>query len=237
MFVPRAATQPLERRASRAIVRPMTHPSLTVFDSLPAKERWFCRTRLKLAPLAEVAAQTSGTDVLDVGCGHGVLAALLVHAHPEWRVVGIDPDARKIEWASESIGKNPHTEFHAWTIEELAAKRPAAFDCVVIADVLCLISRDAWASVLASAKQALRPGGRLVLKDAENDGSWRAIKALMQERLMVHVLRRTLASGIGFATREELADYVRRAGFVVDDITSHARGYTTPHVILTAHLA
>lgn len=215
----------------------MTHPSLTVFESLPAKERWFCRTRLKLAPLQEVAAQTSGTDVLDVGCGHGVLAALILHAHPDWRVVGIDPHAQKIEWANESIGKGPNAEFHACTIEELAAERPAAFDCVVIADVLCLIARDAWPSVLASAKRVLRPGGRLVLKDAENDGSWRAIKALLQERLMVHVLRRTLASGIGFATREELADYVRAAGFVVDDITSHARGYTTPHVILTAHLA
>jgi 2-polyprenyl-3-methyl-5-hydroxy-6-metoxy-1,4-benzoquinol methylase len=237
MFVPADAVQRTEQRSSRAIVRPMTHASLTVFESLPAKERWFCSTRLKLAPLEEVAARTSGTDVLDVGCGHGVLAALLLHAHPQWRVVGIDPDARKIEWANESIGKSPNAEFRACTIEQLAAERPAAFDCVVIADVLCLIARDAWPSVLASAKRALRPGGRLVLKDAENDGSWRAIKALMQERLMVHVLRRTLASGIGFATRDELADYVRRAGFVVDDITSHARGYTTPHVILTAHLA
>lgn len=214
----------------------MAHPSLTVFDSLPAKERWFCRTRLKLAPLEEVAAQTSGVDVLDVGCGHGVLAALILHAHPEWRVVGIDPHAQKIEWANASIGKAAKAEFHACTIETLAAEHPAAFDCVVIADVLCLIAREAWPSVLESAKRALRPGGRLVLKDAENDGSWRATKALLQERLMVHVLRRTLASGIGFATREELAEYVRSAGFAVDDITSHARGYTTPHVILTAHL-
>ena len=75
------------------------------------------------------------------------------------------------------------------------------------------------------------------LKDAENDGSWRAVKALWQERLMVHVLRRTVSTGgIGFATREELAGYVMRAGFVVDDITSYARGYTAPHVLLTAHL-
>ncbi len=215
----------------------MSHPSLTVFEPLPAKERWFCRTRLKLAPLEEVAARASGPSVLDVGCGHGVLAALMLHAHPDWRVVGIDPDERKIDWANESIGKNPNTEFRAWTIETLADQRPASFDCVVIADVLCLIARDAWPSMLESARRLLRPGGRLVLKDAENDGSWRAIKALMQERLMVHILRRTLASGIGFATRDELADYVRRAGFVVDDITSHARGYTTPHVVLTAHLA
>jgi 2-polyprenyl-6-hydroxyphenyl methylase/3-demethylubiquinone-9 3-methyltransferase len=213
----------------------MTHASLKVFDALPAKERWFCRTRLKLAPLDQVAAQASGNHILDVGCGHGVLAALLLDDHPERRVVGIDPDERKIAWANESIGKNPNAEFRAMTIETLAAERPASFDCVVIADVLCLIARDTWAPFLDAARRLLRPGGRLILKDAENDGSWRAIKALWQERLMVHVLRRTVSTGgIGFATREELAGFVTRAGFTVDDITSYARGYTAPHVLLTA---
>ena len=140
-------------------------------------------------------------------------------------------------WANASVGKNANAEFRACTIETLAAERPAAFDCVIVADVLCLIARDTWASFLAAARQLLPPGGRLVLKDAENDGSWRAIKALWQERLMVHVLRRTVSTGgIGFATRDELAGYVTRAGFVVDDITSYARGYTAPHVLLTAHV-
>jgi 2-polyprenyl-6-hydroxyphenyl methylase/3-demethylubiquinone-9 3-methyltransferase len=214
----------------------MAHASLKVFDSLPAKERLFCRARLTLAPLEQVAAQATGRDLLDVGCGHGVLAAMLLHDHPERRVVGIDPDARKIAWAKDSVGENPHAEFRAVTIEALAAERPASFDCVIVADVLCLIARDTWAPFLAAARQLLKPGGRLVLKDAENDGSWRAVKALWQERLMVHVLRRTVSTGgIGFATREELAGYVTRAGFVVDDIVSYARGYTAPHVLLTAH--
>jgi 2-polyprenyl-6-hydroxyphenyl methylase/3-demethylubiquinone-9 3-methyltransferase len=214
----------------------MTHASLKVFDALPAKERWFCRTRLKLAPLDKVAAHASGTDLLDVGCGHGVLAALLLDGHPERRVVGIDPDERKIAWANESIGKNPNAEFRAVTIETLAVERPASFDCVIIADVLCLIARDTWPPFLDAARRLLRPGGRLVLKDAENDGSWRAIKALWQERLMVHVLRRTVSTGgIGFATRDELAGFVTRAGFSIDAIKSYARGYTTPHVLLTAH--
>jgi 2-polyprenyl-6-hydroxyphenyl methylase/3-demethylubiquinone-9 3-methyltransferase len=215
----------------------MAHPSLTVFDALPAKERWFCRARLELAPLEAVAAQATGRDILDVGCGHGVLAALLLHGHAERRVVGIDPDVRKIAWANESVGNKMNAEFHAVTIESLAAERPAAFDCVIIADVLCLIARDTWAPFLDAARQLLRPGGRLLVKDAENDGSWRAVKALWQERLMVHVLRRTVSTGgIGFATRDELAGHIARAGFTVDDIVSYARGYTAPHVLFIAHL-
>ena len=213
----------------------MSHPTLSVFAPLPLKERWFCRARLKLAPLEEVAARATGTTLLDVGCGHGVLAALLLHDHPERRVVGIDPDERKVEWARRSIGRDPRAEFRACTIEALAAERPASFDCVLIADVLCLISRDEWAPMLAASRRLLRSGGRLVLKDAEDDGSWRAKAAFGQEWLMVHVLRRTVSSGIGFATRAELEGYLTRAGFVVDEIAGYARGYGTPHVLFVAH--
>ena len=213
----------------------MKHPGLSVFAPLPLKERLFCRARLALAPLEQVAVRATGTTLLDVGCGHGVLAALLLHGHPERRVVGIDPDERKIVWARASVGRDSRAEFHACAIQTLAAERPASFDCVVIADVLCLIARDEWAPMLASARALLRRGGRLVLKDAENDGSWRATKAIWQERLMVHVLRRTVSSGIGFATRAELTGYVTRAGFVVDEVTSYARGYSTPHVLCVAH--
>jgi 2-polyprenyl-6-hydroxyphenyl methylase/3-demethylubiquinone-9 3-methyltransferase len=107
---------------------------------------------------------------------------------------------------------------------------------VIVADVLCLIARDKWAPFLAAARAFLRPGGRLVLKDAEDDGSWRAAKALWQERLSVHILRRTVSTGgIGFATRAELSRYVIDAGFTIETIESHARGYSTPHVLFVAH--
>jgi 2-polyprenyl-6-hydroxyphenyl methylase/3-demethylubiquinone-9 3-methyltransferase len=211
------------------------HPSLKVFDPLPRKERWFCRGRLSVAPLEQVAARASGTDIVDVGCGHGVLAAVLLHDDGRRHVVGIDPDARKIEWAKASVGRSPNTEFRACTIETLAAERPGQFDCVIVADVLCLIARDRWSPFLAAAHALLRPGGRLVLKDAEDDGSWRAAKALWQERLSVHILRRTVSTGgIGFATREELSRYVTDAGFTIEAIESHARGYSTPHVLFVA---
>jgi 2-polyprenyl-6-hydroxyphenyl methylase/3-demethylubiquinone-9 3-methyltransferase len=213
----------------------MPHPSLDAFAPLPLKERWFCRARLALAPLEQVAARAAGTTLLDVGCGHGVLAALLLHDHPERRVVGIDPDERKIAWARTSVGRDSRAEFRACTIEALAAERPASFDCVLIADVLCLVARGEWTPLLAATRRLLRPGGRLVLKDAEHDGSWRAAKALWQERITVHVLRRTVSTGIGFATRAELSRYVTDAGFVIDDITSYARGYSTPHVLFVAH--
>lgn len=85
----------------------MRHTPLEVFAPLPLKERWFVRARLALAPLHELAARARGNHLLDIGCGHGALLALLAVDHPERRVLGIDPDARKLDWARRSVGFVP----------------------------------------------------------------------------------------------------------------------------------
>lgn len=207
----------------------------TIFDALPLKERLFVRARLASAPLHELAARARGETLVDVGCGHGALIALLAVGHPERHVVGIDPDARKIAWARRSVGRCGNVELVACTIETLAAERPGAFDTVLVADVLYLLPAAQWTPFLRAAHALLRAGGRLVLKEAEDDGSWRVRKALWQERLMVGLLRRTRSSGaVGFAPRSVLAEAVRRAGFTVEETVALARGYTTPHVLFNA---
>jgi 2-polyprenyl-6-hydroxyphenyl methylase/3-demethylubiquinone-9 3-methyltransferase len=209
--------------------------NLDVFDDLPLKERLFVRGRLASAPLHELAARAQGLSLLDVGCGHGALLALLAVGRPERHVVGIDPDTRKIDWARRSVGRCGNVELIACTIDALAAERPAQFDTVLVADVLYLLTPRAWAPFLDAAHRLLRPGGRLVLKEAEDDGSWRMTKALWQERLMVHLLRRTHSSGaVGFVPRERIAEALRHARFAIEETVGLARGYSTPHVLFTA---
>lgn len=214
------------------------HPSLNVFAGLPLKERLFVRGRLASAPLAELAARAEGRDLLDVGCGHGVLVALLAVGFPERHVVGIDPDMRKIDWARASVGQEPNVELLACTIEQLAAERPGAFDTVLVADVLYLLAAPAWSPFLRAARMLLKPRGRLVLKEAEDDGSWRVKKALLQEQLMVRLLRRTHSSGaVGFAPRSVLLAALRDAGFALEETVPLSRGYSTPHLLLVARRA
>jgi 2-polyprenyl-6-hydroxyphenyl methylase/3-demethylubiquinone-9 3-methyltransferase len=213
----------------------LAHSSLNLFDSLPFKERLFVRGRLATAPLEALAERAVGARLLDVGCGHGVLVALLAAGQPGRRVVGIDPDERKIEWARASVGRLANVELRACKIEDLAAERPGEFDTVLVADVLYLLSAAAWPPFLGAAHALLRPGGRLVLKEAEDDGSWRVKKALFQEQLMVRLLRRTHSSGaVGFAPRAVLEAAVREAGFTIDEIVPLARGYSTPHLLIVA---
>ena len=213
----------------------MAHSSLKVFDGLPLKERLFVRGRLATAPLEALAARAEGARLLDVGCGHGVLVALLAVGSPGRHVVGIDPDERKIDWARASVGRLANVELRACTIETLAAERAGEFDTVLVADVLYLLAAAAWRPFLGAAHELLRRGGRLVLKEAEDDGSWRVRKALFQEQLMVRMLRRTHSSGaVGFAPRATLEAAVRAAGFAIEEVVPLARGYSTPHLMIVA---
>ena len=54
-------------------------PALALFSHLPPAERFHVHARAASAPLEAVASRVpSGGAVADVGCGHGLLTALLV---------------------------------------------------------------------------------------------------------------------------------------------------------------
>jgi len=207
------------------------HPALAAFAPLPLGERLFVRARLASAPLARLAAEARGPRVLEVGCGHGLLCALVADAWPDAEVVGVDVDARKIAWARASVGRLPRARFELGPAQGLLPAEAGRFDSVLVADVLYLLPLAEQRALLATCRRLLRPGGRLVLKEAEDDRGWRTWKALWQERLMVLALGRTRASGaLHFVPRETTVALLVGEGFRVDDVSSWKRHSTTPHV-------
>jgi 2-polyprenyl-3-methyl-5-hydroxy-6-metoxy-1,4-benzoquinol methylase len=208
---------------------------LSVFAALPLKERLFVRGRLASAPLREVAKRAPSGRIVDIGCGHGLMVALLAHQRPERTVVGLDPDPRKIDWARASVGTLPNVSLEVGTVQALAARAPQSFDAAVVCDVLYLLPRSDWRGFLEACRALLKPGGALLLKEAEADRSWRYYKCLAQERLMVQVLRRTQSSGgLGFVPRAEMELELSHAGFELDEVVGLSKGYTTPHVLFSA---
>jgi 2-polyprenyl-3-methyl-5-hydroxy-6-metoxy-1,4-benzoquinol methylase len=207
---------------------------LAAFDPLPLKERLFVRARLFSAPLMQVVGRAPPGRIVDIGCGHGLVVALL--ARPDREVVGLDPDPRKIEWARASVGASPRVRLEVGTVQELAAREPGTFDAALVCDVLYLLPQSDWASFLQATRALLKPGGVLLLKEAEADrASWRYWKCLAQERVMVQVLRRTRSSGgLGFVSRAEMVRHLQDAGFTRVESAPMGRGYTTPHVLFTA---
>lgn len=213
----------------------LTHPSLSVFKDLPLPERLFVRARLFTAPLEELTARVKGERILDVGCGHGLLCSLMAVGFPDRSIVGIDTDPKKIDWARRSIGKLGNTRFDVMNVERLASLEAATFDTITVSDVLYLLPESDWPDFLAACHQLLKKGGRMLLKEAEDDGGWRTRKALLQEQVMVRLLGRTKGSGgLGFSTRERTQELLTRAGFKVRETISLKKRSTTAHVLFVA---
>jgi SAM-dependent methyltransferase len=104
------------------------------------------------ALVERIVAESPGTDVLDVGCGTGIVARLFQAAG--CRVLGLDPDARMADLARErGLGVELAT-LEAW---EPAGRQ---FDIVVAGQAWHWVDPVAGA---ARAAQALRPGGRLAV--------------------------------------------------------------------------
>ncbi|MCY1046134.1 class I SAM-dependent methyltransferase [Corallococcus sp. bb12-1] len=209
--------------------------ALERYAGLPASERFHVHARASSAPLMAVASRLPAGTVADIGCGHGLLSALMALATPERRVLGVDLDARKVRWAQEALAGLPNVTLSVGSVEQLAAEHPGTLDAAVVCDVLYLLPEAQWLGFLKAVRGLLKPGGRFLLKEVEGDRSWKHAKALAQEWVMVSLLGRTKASG-GMVLRPRV-DGVRMlldAGFEVREVVGLGEGYTTPHLLYDA---
>ena len=103
-------------------------------------------------------------EILDLGCGYGIVAHWLTLFTPERRVHGVDFDAEKIRVAQVTARANPQVHFEHRDILEWP-EFPAC-DCALLCDVLHYFPRELKAEVLRKIFAALRPGGCLIIRDA-----------------------------------------------------------------------
>ena len=126
----------------------------------------FAYWKMKTDPLfraVEKAAPARG-EILDLGCGYGLVAHWLTLFTPERRVRGVDFDADKIRVAQVTARANAQVSFERRDILEWP-EFPAC-DCVLLCDVLHYFPHELKAEVLRKMFAALRPGGCLIIRDA-----------------------------------------------------------------------
>jgi SAM-dependent methyltransferase len=140
--------------AQPELPRTESHQVREVAESFGAEARRYDRARpgYPSALVDRIVAASPGRDVLDVGCGTGIVGRQFRAAGCV--VLGVDPDARMADLARERGLEVEVATFEAWD--------PAgrAFDAVVAGQAWHWIDPVAGA---ARAASALRPGGRFAV--------------------------------------------------------------------------
>lgn len=191
------------------------------YKAAPLGDRLFLRGRALLADLgsAERHVPQSGA-VVDLGCGRGLFANLLVESAPGRDVLGIDPDPRRI--AVARLTERPGLRFRVG--DALDAELPAC-DAVTLIDVLYLLPEADQRRVVARAAAAVRPGGRLVVYAQERRADPRFWVGFAQE-LVATRSGLTRGSALRYSTRSEMVERLEAAGLRVSVQPLRGRLYT-----------
>ncbi|HEV8247129.1 MAG TPA: class I SAM-dependent methyltransferase, partial [Polyangiaceae bacterium] len=101
-------------------------------------------------------------DTVDAGAGPGQLSLCLRELGLVRTLVGFDLDPRKVTLAEQAAGGDA-----SFTVADLADAELPEADTVLLVDVLHYLPLGEQDALLERAARSLRPGGRLLLRDAD----------------------------------------------------------------------
>ena len=127
------------------------------------------------AQLVELGAARNLGEVVDVGCGRGQMAVLLLEAGVAARVTGVDWDEGKLAEARIAAEGLPAT-FEKSDVREVT---PPACDTVLLIDVLHYLTDKQQADVLERCARAARRN--VVVRELDPDRGWRSATTKVQE--------------------------------------------------------
>ncbi|WP_313557168.1 tRNA (adenine(22)-N(1))-methyltransferase TrmK [Miniimonas arenae] len=152
-----ARTYPLVRRLPELDLDVVAHGAAFAGAALDVGTRYLLQFVPQMAPDA--------VDVVDLGCGTGVLAAMLARSRPQARVLALDVSAAAVDSARATAAANglaPRIEVRR--ADGLRGLPPASVDLVVCNPpfhVGSAVVPDVALRLLANARTVLRPGGEL----------------------------------------------------------------------------
>jgi SAM-dependent methyltransferase len=210
-----------------------------LFDAASAPYRragrfaWhFARAKLGRDPvfrhLVAAGLIPEGSRVLDIGCGQGLLASLLracaaLRAAGQWpahwppapagtQVTGIELMQRDVERARAALGEGADARF---VCGDMRTEPFPSSHAVVILDVLHYVTRAEQDAVLQRVRDALLPGGRLLLRVGDA-GSRRGFAISQWVDRIVTRLRGHAAAPVHGRRLDEWIAQLRRLGLQVD---------------------
>ena len=198
------------------------HAEVSKFEQL-ASRWWDPNSEFK--PLHEInplrldyidaRAGLSGKQVLDVGCGGGILAESM--AARGATVTGIDMGGAPLEVARlHLLESGQHVDYRQVPVEQLADEMPAQFDVVTCMEMLEHVPDPA--SVVAACATLVKPGGQVFFSTINrNPKSY--LFAIVGAEYVLRLLPRGTHDYAKFIRPSELSRWIRGAGLDMRDIT------------------
>lgn len=207
--------QAVERVATRYV-------PLGIEGSTPAQRTRFhyVRTKLISDPVARMIADVEGEadgvlgEVLDIGTGAGQLPILLVELGRATKARGVDWDTTKIEDGKKAGGAHEGMPALDVALAQGDARTSVDGDAdtVLLIDLLHYFTIEEQDAILARAADAVRPGGRLVVREADTERGWRSAATLLEERIFTAV-KFNKGERVKFRPARELVAALEARGF------------------------
>jgi uncharacterized protein (DUF2062 family)/SAM-dependent methyltransferase len=192
-------------------------------DGATAAERsrfHYVRTKLLGDPVARMVAGAEGEadgalgEVLDIGTGRGQLPILLVELGRASRAHGLDWDEEKVAAGRKAASAGEALPVELVQGDARTAEYPPA-DTVLLIDLLHYFTIEEQDSILARAAEAVRPGGRILVREADTERGLRSAVTLLEERIFTG-LRYNRGERVRFRPAREIAARLEAAGLACE---------------------
>lgn len=200
------------------------------YATAPRKYRYYARAKYRMDPCYRAICERTppGAFVLDLGCGLGMLPVALGELGEGRGAHGIDWDAEKI-----AVGKVAAAGLMGVSIERGDVRSAALPPCdrVTLVDVLHYYDAATQREVLARAATALRPGGRVLIRETDPEKVGGARLTRFFERMMVR-FGWNRGPAVTYRPIAELLADLRSVGLRVSEGQAEVAGATHPGNVL-----
>ncbi|AKR43221.1 bifunctional 2-polyprenyl-6-hydroxyphenol methylase/3-demethylubiquinol 3-O-methyltransferase UbiG [Methylophilus sp. TWE2] len=153
-------------------------------------------------------AQLSGKQVLDVGCGGGILSESMAQCGAQ--VTGIDLAEKSLQVAQlHALEANVKLDYRCVTVEALAEEKPQTFDVVTCMEMLEHVPDPA--SVVRACAALVKPEGHVFFSTL-NRNAKAYLMAVVGAEYVLNLLPRGTHDYSKFIKPSELAAWMRQSG-------------------------
>ncbi|GAB2872210.1 bifunctional 3-demethylubiquinone 3-O-methyltransferase/2-octaprenyl-6-hydroxy phenol methylase [Pseudoduganella ginsengisoli] len=159
-------------------------------------------------------APLAGKNVIDIGCGGGILAESM--ARKGAKVTGIDLSEKALKVADlHSLESGVQVRYQLVAAEDMAAQEAGQYDVVTCMEMLEHVPDPA--AIVQAAATLVKPGGKVFFSTLNrNPKSY--LFAVLGAEYVLRLLPKGTHDYAKFITPAELSQYIRNAGLQVDSL-------------------